>query len=124
MKKKNIIILLVSIAVVVGIVALITFVATSTAETTMETEEVMSEDDAQSEGAVGTADIEIAKTLVGQTLSQDEVQENLGKWQKFEMSSEGCERGVYAGRFYYEDFTIFSKTYNKGQTFSIVSINE
>jgi hypothetical protein len=40
------------------------------------------------------------------------------------MSSEGCERGVYAGRFYYDGFTIFSRTYDKGQTFSIVSINE
>lgn len=64
-----------------------------------------------------------AKALIGSTLSMEEIKEKLGKYKKFNMSSDGCERGVYAGRFYYEGFNIFSRTYNKGKTFHIVSVN-
>lgn len=64
-----------------------------------------------------------AEKLIDKTLSQDEVENALGKWERFEMSSDGCERGVYAGRFYYENLILYSRTYDKGQTFHIMSIN-
>ncbi|WP_300408916.1 hypothetical protein [Lagierella sp.] len=65
-----------------------------------------------------------AQKLIGETVTQEDVKSKIGEWDNFEMSSEGCERGVYAGRFFYEDFTIFSKTYDKGKTYHIESINE
>lgn len=64
-----------------------------------------------------------AEKLIKKTVSREKIKKNVGEWEKFEMSSNGCERGVYAGKFYYEKFTIFSRTYNKGKTFRIISVN-
>ena len=71
----------------------------------------------------GTGERGKAEALIGKTVSREDVQKAVGEWKKFEMSANGCERGVYAGRFYYQDFTIFSRTYDKGETFRIVSVN-
>lgn len=65
-----------------------------------------------------------AENLIGKTVTQDDVKSKVGNWKDFEMSNQGCERGVYAGRFYYDNFIIFSKTYDKGDTYHIESINE
>ena len=69
------------------------------------------------------ADRDEAEKLVGETVTRDDVEKALGKWDDFQMSSEGCERGTYAGRFFYKNFNIFSKTYDKGKTFYILQIN-
>ena len=42
----------------------------------------------------------------------------------FELDGNGCERGVYAGRFYYDGFILYSRTYDKGETFHVMSVNE
>ena len=68
--------------------------------------------------------IEAAKALIGQEVTQEDIEVAVGEWDDFEMSSAGCERGVYAGKFYYEDFYIFSKTYDKGKTFTVSAVNE
>lgn len=68
--------------------------------------------------------MEAAEDLIDQTVSRDEVKESVGEWDRFEMDGNGCERGVYAGKFYYGDFTIYSRTYDKGETFHIMSVNE
>lgn len=64
-----------------------------------------------------------AEALIGENITQDEIQSKVGKWNDFEMSSESCERGVYAGKFFYNSFIIHTRTYDQGQTFSVVSVN-
>ena len=71
-----------------------------------------------------TGNKEAADNLIGESVTQEDVEDNVGVWKDFEMNSEGCERGVYAGIFYYDNFTIFSRTYDIGQTYEIVSVNE
>lgn len=116
----------------VGLVYLVTVTTKeSTASTAEETETVTDAgqtEETESEGAVtGEASSEqmaAAQELIGQTVTQDDIEAAVGKWEDFEMSSAGCERGVYAGKFYYKDFYIFSRTYDKGQTFSVTAVNE
>lgn len=119
MKNKKIIVVFIVFAVLIA--GSFYYITTSTLNSendanknTASTEETVSEAKAKAN----------AQKLIGETLTQDEVKEKLGDWSNFEMSSEGCERGVYAGRFFYNDFTIFSKTYDKVQTYQIESINE
>lgn len=76
------------------------------------------------EKSSGTADIEAAEALIGQEMTMDEVEAKLGAAKDFSMSAEGCERGVMQGIFYYDDFTVFSRTYDKGGTFTIVSVSD
>ena len=64
-----------------------------------------------------------AEALIGEKITQDEIQNKVGKWNDFEMSSESCERGVYAGKFFYNSFIIHTRTYDQGQTFNVVSVN-
>lgn len=65
-----------------------------------------------------------AESLVGQKLTRDEIDEKLGPCDDFQMSSEGCERGVYAGIFKYDGFTMYTRTYDKGATFTVVSVSQ
>lgn len=76
------------------------------------------------EGANKTGNKEGAETLIDQTVSRDEIEKTVGKWNRFELDGNGCERGVYAGKFYYENFILYSRTYDKGETFHVMSINE
>jgi len=48
----------------------------------------------------------------------------IGTCGDFEMSSKGCERGVYAGLFYYDNFILHSRTYDMGKTFHITAVND
>jgi hypothetical protein len=64
-----------------------------------------------------------AKKLIGKTCTRKYIQNKVGKPKRFVMSNAGCERGVYAGNFYYKKFTIHTRTYNKGKTFRVVSVN-
>lgn len=148
MKRKKTI-LLVSVIFVIFAAVLVTVVVKSTLNETAVAENDISADDAK-EGAVSddaqdsagddaeqaqdgddagesaeaSSEIKEAEALIGQTLTRDEIEDTLGECEKFDMSSDGCERGVYAGRFYYDGYAIFSRTYDKGQTFSIVSVSE
>lgn len=128
--KKKGLLLAVSLVLVIGIFGVIAVTLTSTTGTDTQTEaDAQTKADAQpkengSGKKASSADIEAAENLVGESVSREEVQKALGEWEDFEMSSDGCERGVYAGRFYYGGFTLFSRTYDKGETFHIVSVNE
>lgn len=128
MSKKTIVIIVAAMLIMVGAVAGITVAmnpAEETAAPTAESTEASAGTSATtSTEASGTSGKEAAEALIGQQVTKDDVEKAVGKWEKFEMSSNGCERGVYAGRFYYDGFNIFSRTYDKGKTFSIVSINE
>lgn len=68
-------------------------------------------------------DADAAEALIGESLTRDEIEAAVGVPSKFEMSSAGCERGVYGGYFYYEGFSIFSRSYDKGGSFTIVSVD-
>lgn len=77
-----------------------------------------------SEGTHKAGNREGAESLIDQTVSREEIQETVGEWEDFELDGNGCERGVYAGRFYYENFILYSRTYDKGETFHVMSIYE
>lgn len=115
MNKKVIGIIIVFAVLVVGAFIGLTLASSpSTANTEISADE--------SNGS-GKGEKKAAEELIGESVTQDEVKENVGSWKKFEMNNEGCERGVYAGIFYYDNFTIFSRTYDKGKNYEIVSVN-
>lgn len=129
MKKNKILPILVTVALIIGVLAVVKLVVTTPEESSTGAEVVAESSEGESSGTDATAVSEdsqkdAAKALIGKSVSREDVEAAVGEWNDFQMSSEGCERGVYAGRFYYDGFTIFSRTYDKGQTFSIVSINE
>ena len=85
-----------------------------TASTAAASSAVAESSAADSSAAVATAAsgdlqerLKAANELAGKTMTKEEVEAILGPSVRFEMSSEGCERGVYAGIFYYDDFTVF-----------------
>lgn len=119
--RKNLLILLGSVALIIGIVALVTIVTTSTMGANLEAEANTTENSTKSNTS---SEKKAAEELIDKSVSKEKIKKEIGEWEKFEMSSNGCERGVYAGKFYYGEFTIFSRTYDKGKTFRIVSVNE
>lgn len=76
-----------------------------------------------SAGQEAAGDQTAAEALIGQSLTREEIEEAVGAGERFEMNNAGCERGVYGGYFYYSNFSIFSKTYDKGGSFTIVSVS-
>lgn len=65
-----------------------------------------------------------AEKLLDQTVTREEIEEKVGEWNNFEMDGAGCERGVYAGKFFYDNILINSRTYDKGETFRIVIVQD
>lgn len=121
MNRKKILGLCISMLFVVMIFAGITVVVTVTTEPAAAGE--MAKGLESQEEASGKGDKKAAETLIDQTVSREEIEETAGKWNEFELDGNGCERGVYAGKFYYDDFMIYSRTYDKGKTFHIMSVN-
>ena len=118
---------------VIAVFAVITITVTSTtlnSETAVaesvaaESWDAVDDSDSGEVPSSSKGDKETAETLIGQDLSRDQVEEALGEWNDFNMDGNGCERGVYAGRFYYDDFILYSRTYDLGKTFHIMSVNE
>lgn len=122
MSRKKIIYCVCSIVLLIGVFAVLAVVVTSSTLATAGTDaKAESTNHKKSSAESGK---ESAEELIEQTLSREEIKESVGEWEKFEMNSNGCERGVYAGKFYYKEFTIYSRTYDKGETFHIMSVNE
>lgn len=121
MNRKKILGLCISMLFVVMIFAGITVVVTMTTEPAVAGE--MAEGSERQEEDSGKGDKKAAEILIDQTVSREKIEETAGKWNDFELDGNGCERGVYAGKFYYEDFMIYSRTYDKGKTFHIMSVN-
>ena len=94
--------------------------AASSVEAAAE-EKLVGGDNSRGAGAVG--DREKAESLINSDLSRDELEAAIGTCGDFEMSSKGCERGVYAGLFYYDNFILHSRTYDMGKTFHITAVN-
>ena len=128
MNKKIILIAVAVVALFIGAFVLITVTTPSTTATNVEESTKAKSDDIEEsssdESASTVGDKAAADELIDQTVSGDEIEKTVGKWGKFDMSSQGCERGVYSGKFFYKDFTIISRTYDKGQTFHVIAVNE
>ena len=121
-KKKIlliVIILLLSVAFI-GIGFVLTQSTTSTTKTSAKTEEGTEQE--KKTGMVG--DKVAAEKLIDQTVTRDEIEEKVGEWNNFELDGAGCERGVYAGKFFYDNILINSRTYDKGETFRIVTVQD
>ena len=121
-KKKIlliVIILLLGVAFI-GIGFVLTQSTTSTTKTSAKTEEGTEQE--KKTGMVG--DKVAAEKLIDQTVTRDEIEEQVGDWNNFELDGAGCERGVYAGKFFYDNILINSRTYDKGETFRIVTVQD
>lgn len=121
-KKKIlliVIILLIGVAFI-GIGFVLTQSTTSTTKTSAKTEEGTEQE--KKTGMVG--DKVAAEKLIDQTVTRDEIEEKVGEWNNFELDGAGCERGVYAGKFFYDNILINSRTYDKGETFRIVTVQD
>ena len=100
-KKKIlliVIILLLGVAFI-GIGFVLTQSTTSTTKTSAKTEEGTEQE--KKTGMVG--DKVAAEKLIDQTVTRDEIEEKVGEWNNFELDGAGCERGVYAGKFFYDN---------------------
>ena len=121
-KKKIlliVIILLLGVAFI-GIGFVLTQSTTSTTKTSAKTEEGTEQE--KKTGMVG--DKVAAEKLIDQTVTRNEIEEKVGEWNNFELDGAGCERGVYAGKFFYDNILINSRTYDKGETFRIVTVQD
>ena len=120
-KKILLVVLLVLLGVAfIGIGFVLTQSTTSTTKTSAKTEEGTEQE--KKTGMVG--DKVAAEKLIDQTVTRDEIEEKVGEWNNFELDGAGCERGVYAGKFFYDNILINSRTYDKGETFRIVTVQD
>ena len=81
-----------------------------------------SDDNQKENGRIGNK--KEAEKLLDQTVTREEIENKVGEWNNFEMDGAGCERGVYAGKFFYDNILINSRTYDKGETFRIVIVQD
>lgn len=121
--KKKILLVVVILLIGVAFIGIGVAVTNSTVKDTQTTEASENEDKKSSTtGNVG--DKEAAEKMIDQTVTREEIEEKVGEWNDFELDGNGCERGVYAGKFYYDNIRINSRTYDKGETFRIIAVNE
>lgn len=119
-KLSLVVVLLLLAAAFLGLGVIVT-------NTTLESTQVQnSADSDQSEGKSSghKGDQKAAEKLIDQTVTREEIEEQVGEWNNFELDGAGCERGVYAGKFFYDNIIINSRTYDKGETFRIVTVSE
>lgn len=121
-KKKVLLVVSLLILVVVFIGIGVTLLKKSSTETTSTNVADSEKDQKKTSGKVG--DKEAAEKLIDQTVTRDEVEKQVGEWNNFELDGAGCERGVYAGKFFYDNILINSRTYDKGKTFHIVVVQD
>ena len=81
-----------------------------------------SDDNQKENGRIGNK--KEAEKLLDQTVTREEIEKKVGEWNNFEMDGAGCERGVYAGKFFYDNILINTRTYDKGETFRIVIVQD
>lgn len=123
MSKKKIIAIAVSFSLLIVAFAGLT-VAVTISTTRQQTAELEEKTNTTGNNTANSEEqLAAAQALIGETVTQDDIKEKVGDWNDFEMSSAGCERGVYSGKFYYGTFIINTRTYDKGETYSVVSAN-
>ena len=118
--KKKILLIVIILLLGVAFIGIGFVLTTSTTKTSAKTEEGTEQE--KKTGMVG--DKVAAEKLIDQTVTRDEIEEKVGEWNNFELDGAGCERGVYAGKFFYDNILINSRTYDKGETFRIVTVQD
>ena len=122
-KKKIVLVVIILLllgVVFVGIGFALTQSTTNTTETSTKTEAGTEQE--KKTGMIG--DKAAAEKLLEKTVTRDEIEEKVGEWNNFELDGAGCERGVYAGKFFYDNILINSRTYDKVETFRIVTVQD
>ena len=115
--KKKILLVVVILLIGAAFIGIGIAVTNGTVNDT-QTTEASKDEDKKSSTTGNVGDKEAAEKMI------DQIEEKVGKWNDFELDGNGCERGVYAGKFFYDNIRINSRTYDKGETFHIVSVNE
>ena len=117
MNKKSVLLLIISVVLLAGVFVGIGVVITNTTKAEVETtakeensDAATEKSDDQDDSATKSAERKAAEGLIDQTVSREEIEEIVGEWDDFEMSSAGCERGVYSGKLFYKDFIIHFKS--------------
>ena len=114
--KKKILLVIVILLIGVAFIGIGVAVTNSTVKDTQTTEASENEDKKSSTtGNVG--DKEAAEKMIDQTVTREEIEEKVGEWNDFELDGNGCERGVYAGKFYYDNIRIKCIKQNRNQRF-------
>ena len=94
-RRNRFLIALACMALVIGVFALITVVVTSTTMAEAQTQangETQTDGGEKEEASSDSSEKKAAKKLIDKTVSREKVKKNVGEWEKFEMSSDGCER--------------------------------
>lgn len=122
-KKISLFVILFLLSVIFGGIGVIVRNTTIDDTKVSSTEkDVDSDDNQKKNGRIGNK--KEAEKLLDQTVTREEIKKKVGEWNNFEMDGAGCERGVYAGKFFYDNILINSRTYDKGETFRIVIVQD
>lgn len=124
MGKKKVIALIVSVLLVIGVFGGITVVVTQSAlqqeaeAPAQSADKVLERADNQDFEAMK----EKAESMIGEQVTREDIEREIGPFEEFALDSNGCERGVMAGLFYYKGFTVRTRTYDRGNTFTIFTV--
>ena len=91
--KKKILLVVVILLIGVAFIGIGVAVTNSTVNDT-QTTEASKDEDKKSSTTGNVGDKEAAEKMIDQTVSRDEIEEKVGKWNDFELDGNGCERGV------------------------------
>lgn len=122
--KKKISLAMTLLLLAVAFLGLGVIVTNTTLESTQSAQGNVYSDQKEAKASGREGDQKAAEKLLDQTVSSEEIEEQVGKWNNFELDGAGCERGVYAGKFFYDNIIINSRTYDKGETFRVVEVSE
>lgn len=123
-RKKKISLVMTLLLLTVAFLGLGVIVTNTTLESTQSAQGNVDSDQKEAKTSGRKGDQKAAEKLIDQTVSREEIEEQVGKWNNFELDGAGCERGVYAGKFFYDNMLINSRTYDKGETFRVVEVRE
>lgn len=123
-RKKKLSLVVTLLLLTVAFLGLGVIVTNTTLESTQSAQGNVDSDQKEAKASGGKGDQKAAEKLIDQTVSREEIEEQVGKWNNFELDGAGCERGVYAGKFFYDNIIINSRTYDKGETFRVVEVRE
>lgn len=123
-RKKKISLVMSLLLLTVAFGGLGVIVTNTTLESTQAVQENVDSDQKEAKAFGKKGNQKAAEDLIDQTVSREEIEEQVGEWNNFELDGAGCERGVYAGKFFYDNIIINSRTYDKGETFRVVEVRE
>lgn len=123
-RKKKISLVMSLLLLAVAFLGLGVIVTNTTLDSTQSAQENVNSDQKEAKTSGRKGDQKAAEKLIDQTVSREEIEKQVGEWNNFELDGAGCERGVYAGKFFYDNIIINSRTYDKGETFRVVEVSK